>query len=58
MKGIYIRRNMTEEERENLRDVLRQAKELNDERTEEDRKKFFWRVRNEKLRKWWKNGRE
>ena len=57
-KGIYVRRNMTEQERENLKDILKQAREKNEERTEEEKLKFFWRVRNEKLKKWWINRKE
>ena len=49
---------MTEQERANLKDIIMQAREKNEERTEEDKQKFFWRVRNEKLKKWWINGKE
>ena len=40
-KGIYVRWNMTEQERENLKDILKQTREKNEERTEEDKLKFF-----------------
>lgn len=52
-KMIYIRRNMTEEERVKVREMMTEAKEKNEARSEEEKKKFFWRVRNERLKKWW-----
>ena len=53
MKMVYIRRNMTEEERVKVREMITEAREKNAARSEEEKKKFFWRVRNERLKKWW-----
>ena len=50
---IYIRRNMTEEERVKVREMMTEARERNEARSEEEKKKFFWKVKNERLRKWW-----
>ena len=52
-KKVYIRRNMTEEERDKMNEMLSIAKQRNDDRTDEERLQFFWKVKNEKLRKWW-----
>ena len=53
LSKVFIRRNMSEEEREKLREMLTEAKHRNDERSEEEREQFFWRVRHERLIKWW-----
>ena len=52
-KGIYIRRNMTEEERAKIKVLVMEVKERNEARSEEDKTKFFWKVRNERIKKWW-----
>ena len=57
-KAIYIRRNMTQEEREKVRELVTEMKERNEARSEEERNKFFWKVRNERLKKWWINQTE
>ena len=45
---------MTEEERVKVREMMTEAREKNEARSEEEKKKFFfWRVRNERLKKWW-----
>ena len=51
-KMIYVRRNMTEEERAKMREMLTQVRERNEARSEDDKKKFFWKVKNEKVWKW------
>lgn len=50
-KKVFIRRNMTEEERDNLNELLTTARQRNEERTDEERNQFFWRIKNEKLLK-------
>lgn len=52
LKKVFIRRNMSEEEREKLREMITEAKDRNEERSEEEKEQFFWRVRHEKLVKW------
>jgi len=53
LRRVFIRRNMSEEEREKLKEMLTEAKHRNDERSEEEKEQFFWRVRNERMVKWW-----
>ena len=53
LKKVFIRRNMSEEEREKLKELLAEARERNEERSEEEREQFFWRIRNERMIKWW-----
>ena len=55
---IYVKRNMTQEERVRMRELITEARERNEARSEDDKTKFFWKVRNEKVWKWWINGRE
>lgn len=52
-KTIYIRRNMSQDERMKMKELVTEVKERNDERTEEEKTKFFWRMRNGRLKKWW-----
>ena len=53
MKDIYIRREMNEEERNTVKELMEEAKAKNEERTKEQAEKFIWRVVDMKLRKWW-----
>merc|ERR1711980_35844 len=55
---IYIKKNRNEEERKIHSELVHQAKVLNDERSENERSKFFWRVMGEKVRKWYIKKRE
>lgn len=52
-KSIYIRRNMTQEERTKIKKMVTEVREKNEARTKEEKTKFFWRVRNGRLKKWW-----
>ena len=55
---IYVRRNMSQEERIKMKEMVAQMKQKNEERTEEEKEKFFWKIRNDRLWKWWIKGRE
>ena len=52
-KLIYIRKNMTQEERTKIKELVNEVKEKNEARNEEEKTKFFWKVRNGRLKKWW-----
>ena len=52
-KSIYIRKNMTQEERTKIKELVNEVKEKNEARNEEEKTKFFWKVRNGRLKKWW-----
>ena len=53
-KKVYIRKNMNEEERKNFKEMIVDVKKKNEERTEEEKEQFFWRIRNDKVMKWWR----
>ena len=55
MKQVWIKRDMNEEERKKERELLAEAQTKNEERTEEQVENFYWRVVDQKVRKWWKN---
>ena len=50
---IWIKRDMNQEEREKERKLRNEAREKNEKRTETEKKKFFWRVLDMRLRKWY-----
>ena len=55
---IYVRRNMSQEERIKMKEMVAQMKQKNEERTEEEKEEFFWKIRNDRLWKWWIKGKE
>ena len=55
LKQVWIKRDMNEEERKKERELLAEAQTKNEERTEEQVENFYWRVVDQKVRKWWKN---
>lgn len=55
---IYVRRNMSQEERAKMKEMVTEVRERNEARTEEEKKKFFWKIRNDKVWKWWTKERE
>ena len=50
-KGVWINRDLDEEERKNLKELVTEARRKNDLRTEEEKKKFYWRVIDLRLKK-------
>lgn len=52
-KKITIRKDMSIEERNTRKELQTEANEKNGERTKEDEKKFFWRVWEGKIKKWY-----
>ena len=55
---IFLRQDLNKEEREKLGYMLQDVKVRNDQRSEEQKEMFFWRVRNMRIRKWFINRRE
>ena len=55
-KDIWIKRDMNLEEREKERALRKETKEKNEKRTEFERKNFYWRVLDMRLRKWFFEG--
>lgn len=57
-KEVWIKRDMNLEEREKEKKLRNEAREKNERRTESERKEFYWRVMDMRLRKWYIQGRE
>lgn len=53
-KKVLVRKDRSVEESNMIRDLKTQANEKNGARSEEERKKIFWRVMNMDLRKWYR----
>ncbi len=52
MKEIWIKRDMNEEERSKLKKLRVEAQSKNEERTQEQARRFVWKVVDMKVRKW------
>ena len=52
-KKVWIKREMNREEREAEQGLRQEAKEKNDARSEMEKKRFYWKVIDMKLRKWY-----
>ena len=50
-KHVWINKDLDEEERNNVKELITEAKQKNDMRTEEEKEQFYWRVRDQRLRK-------
>lgn len=50
-KRVWINRDMDREEREELKNLVEQAKEKNSQRTEEEKELYYWKVRDLRLKK-------
>ena len=57
-RNIYIKKNRNEEERKRHSELVEQARALNDERSEEEKNAFFWRVMGDQVRKWYMRRRD
>ena len=52
-KKVWLRRDLNEEERGKVNALWNEAKEKNMNRSETEKKSFYWRVIDMKLRKWY-----
>ena len=52
-KKVWIKREMNREEREAEQGLRQEAKEKNEARSEMEKKRFYWKVIDMKLRKWY-----
>ena len=50
-KKVWINKDLDEDERITLRELVKEAKQKNDLRTEEEKERFYWRVRDLRLKK-------
>lgn len=50
-KRVWIREDLNEEQRARRNEAVQEVKEKNDQRSEEERARFFWRVIDGKVRK-------
>lgn len=51
-KGVWIREDLNEEERARRNELISEAKEKNEQRSEEEKNRFYWKVLEGKIRKW------
>ena len=52
MRHIRLRKDLNVEQRQKIKELQSKADNENSKLSEEDKKKFFWRVKDGKLRKW------
>ena len=52
-KKVWVRPDLNEEERAKLNELWNEAKEKNQNRSETEKKKFYWRIKDMRLRKWY-----
>ena len=52
-KNIWIKKDLNEEERARINELWTEAKAKNEERTEAQKKVFYWKVIDMKVRKWY-----
>lgn len=57
-RKVFVRQDLNEEERKLLSELWREAKEKNLNRTETEKTKYYWRVVDMKLRKWYRREEE
>lgn len=57
-KDVWVKRDMNSEERERERTLRNEAKEKNEKRSESEKKIFYWRVLDMRLRKWYLQRKE
>ena len=57
-KDIWIKRDMNLEEREKEKQLRSEARQKNEQRSESEMRKFYWRVLDMRLRKWYLRERE
>ena len=53
-KKVWVRRDLNEDERAKLGELWNEAKEKNQNRTETEKRRFYWRVIDMRLRKWYR----
>ncbi len=52
-KEVWIRKDLNEEERASMNELIKEAKTKNEQRSEEERSRFYWRVVEGKIIKWY-----
>lgn len=52
-KKVWIREDLNEEERARRNELIKDAKEKNEQRSETEKNKFYWRVLDGKTKKWY-----
>ena len=53
-KKVWVRPDLNEEERAKLNELWNEAKEKKQSRTETEKRRFYWRVIDMRLRKWYR----
>ena len=57
-KNVRIKRDVNEEERSKINELIKEAKKKNENRSEEEIKRFYWKVKDERLRRWYLTKKE
>lgn len=57
-KRVWIREDLNEDQRAKRNEAIQEAREKNDQRSEEEKSRFFWRVLDGKVRKWFTKGEQ
>ena len=52
-KSVWIKKDLNEEERVQEKELWNEMKEKNGQRSEEEKKKFYFKVRDGKIKKWY-----
>lgn len=52
-RNEWVKRDTYEEERAKVRELVQEAKAKNDQRTELEQEMFHWKVRDQKMKKWY-----
>ncbi len=52
-REVWIRKDLNEEERASMNELVKEAKAKNEQRSEEERNRFYWRVVEGKMKKWY-----
>ncbi len=52
-REVWIRKDLNEEERASINELIKEAKAKNEQRPEEERNRFYWRVIEGKIKKWY-----
>ena len=52
-KTVWIQKDLNKEERAEMKELCRVRNEKNEQRTEEEKMRFYWKIRDGKLKKWY-----
>ena len=53
LERVWVKRDLNNEERNKEKELRKEAKDKNERLTEDEKKRFFWRVVDMRMRKWY-----